>query len=268
MLLGLFFSNFYLLWYEVIVILLFTLSFSYLLDKSFFSLSSLSTAIGVMLMMVSFKLWIYCVVIGLGLLQKKYLRINNRHLFNPSNFALIMGLLLFYNNAHIILGQLGQELWMVGVLIVLALSILIRVNRWVVSLSFILFYLFFQYFFIISYDPVLLLEDIYYRFYSVSSLLFVLFMLTDPKTTPEHPVYQILFALFIALCSTLLDRYYGFRVQHLFLSLFLFSLFVPLFKSYHRNIVLKTLLIAFLTTMVIIIIENKRPYYFMMERRG
>jgi len=266
--LGTFFSNFYLLWYEVITILLFTMFTSHLLNKSFVSLSSLSTAIGVMLMMVSFNLWIYFVVIGLGLLQKKYLKVNNQHLFNPSNFALIFGLLFFYNDAHIILGQLGQELWMVGVLIVLALFILIRVNRWIISLSFVLFYLFFQYFFLISYDPVLLLEDIYYRFYSVSFLLFILFMLTDPKTTPEDSNFQILFSLLIALCSTLLDRYYGFRVQHLFLSLFFFSLFVPLLNHFNRNSFLKILLIAFLATVVIITIEMKTPYYFMMDRRG
>jgi len=266
--LGTFFSNFYLLWYEVITILLFTMFTSHLLNKSFVSLSSLSTAIGVMLMMVSFNLWIYFVVIGLGLLQKKYLKVNNQHLFNPSNFALIFGLLFFYNDAHIILGQLGQELWMVGVLIVLALFILIRVNRWIISLSFVLFYLFFQYFFLISYDPVLLLEDIYYRFYSVSFLLFILFMLTDPKTTPEDSNFQIVFSLLIALCSTLLDRYYGFRVQHLFLSLFFFSLFVPLLNHFNRNSFLKILLIAFLATVVIITIEMKTPYYFMMDRRG
>jgi Na+-translocating ferredoxin:NAD+ oxidoreductase RnfD subunit len=242
------------------------LSFSRtIFDKSFLSISSLSTAIGVMLMMVSFKLWIYFVVIGLGLLQKKYFRINNQHLFNPSNFALIMGLLLFYTDAHIILGQLGDELWMIGLLVVMGLAILIRVNRWVISMAFIFFYLLFQYLLVLSYDPVLLFEDIYYRFYSLSFLLFLLFMLTDPRTTPEHYLHQILFSLFVALLSTLFDRFYGFRVQHLFLSLFLFSLFVP-FIGQKR--ILKALLIAFFATMVIITIESKIPYYFIMDRRG
>ena len=269
--LGFSFSNIYLLWYEVGVVLAFTLLFSFVLSlrlnqrRKMLDFSSLTTAIGIMLMMVTPHLWIYFVVILLALLQKTYLKVEGKHFFNPSNFALIMVLLLFYHNAHLVLGQLGDELWMAIALLLMAGAILLRVHRWIIPLSFVLFYLFFQYFFVVSYDPVVLMEEIYYRFYSLSFILFILFMLTDPQTSPKHPISQIFFALFIALFTSLLDRYYGFRVQHLFLSLFFVSLFTPLVINYSKSLLLKTAFIAFIVIIVIISIERQTPYYFMME---
>ena len=280
LLLGIFFSDFYLRWYEVGVILFFTIfiiwfisliqnllfplkqnsSFTYL-----FYFSPLSTSIGVMLMMVSSHLWIYLVVIFLALLQKRYLTVNQKHFFNPSNFALTVALLFFYKDAHIVLGQLGSTWWIMTLLILLGIIILLRANRWIVSLSFILFYLLFQYLLVVGYDPIFLLEDLYYRFYSISFILFILFMLTDPKTTPHHGLMQVLFALAIAFLTAILDRYNGFRVQHLFLSLLLFSSFVPLAEKFSKRLLLTTLFIAFCVMVVIIIIENQPPYYFSMQ---
>jgi len=250
--LGSFFSNIYLFWWEIGVVLLFTIMFDWGVSAkanptafkfvgyrrvgfsrhnlSNFPYSSLITAIGIMLMMVSTYLYIYFIVIVLAILQKKYLHINKQHFFNPSNFALIMALFLFYDDAHIVLGQLGDEPWLTLLLSVMAFFILVRVNRWIIPLVFTLFYLLFQYLFVVNIDPVLMMEEIYHRFYSISFILFILFMLTDPRTTPSLWYYQILFALSIVLLSTALDYFNGFRIQHLFLALFAFSLFVPLLE--------------------------------------
>jgi len=266
--LGITYSNFYLLYYEGILLLLFTLFISYFIEKEVnknISFSALVTTIGIWLMMVSIHLWVYFIIIFFALLQKKYLKIDHKPIFNPSNFALVFGLFFYYDDAHIVLGQLGNEWWLMGVLILMAGGILIRVNRWFISLSFTLFYLFFQYFLIVDYDSLMLIEDIGYRFYSISFVLFILFMLTDPKTTPNRLWNQAIFTFFIALLTTLLDRYYGFRVQHVFLSLFFFSLFVPLLTSYSKRVFLETFFIAFIAIVVIIIIENRVPYYFSMN---
>lgn len=273
LLLGAWVSNLYLAWYQVVVLLLFTLLYDFLMHKlksvtHFYPFSSLSTAIGVMLMMATPYLWIYGVVIALALLQKHYLKVEGAHFFNPSNFALIMGLLLFYNDAHIVLGQLGDEFWLRVFLTLMAIAILVRVNRWLISVAFILFYLLLQYALIVSIDPVLIMEKIYYRFYSVSFVLFILFMLTDPRTTPSKHYQQIIFAFLIALLTVLLDRFYGFRVQHLFLALFLFSLLVPLVETWQiksKRMILVTLLLLLLATVVIITIESKPPFYFTMD---
>jgi len=91
-------------------------------------------------------------------------------------------------------------------------------------------------------------------------------MLTDPAVTPVKWQMQILFAFLVAFVSVLLDRVYGFRVQHLFMSVFLFSMFVPLFEIEIRfKDFIKVVLILFLVMSVIMFIEIQEPYYFEMQ---
>ena len=269
---GSFTAQIHLSWVDIISLLAFTLFIEHLFlffnsQRTFyFSYSATSTAVGVIVLMYSAELWIYFVVISLGLFQKHFLTLNKKHFFNPSNFALMMALLLFYNDAHMVLGQLGDELWLGIVVFLVAGVILIRVNRWVISLVFILFYLALQYMLVLSYDPVMIFEDIYRRFYSVTFTLFIYFMLTDPPVTPSKWQLQILFAFLVALMAVLLDRFYGFRVQHLFMSVFFFSMFVPLLgeKMSSRKWI-KVGFILFLVIVVIIAIEIQEPYYFEMQ---
>ena len=235
---------------------------------SFFSYAAINTALGVMLMMVSIDIWIYYFVITLALLQKHFLLLQGRHLFNPSNFALIVGLLLFYKSTHIVMGQLGDEVWLAWITIALALPILYRVDRWIIPLAFVLFYILLQYAVIVHYDPVMIFEEVYFRFYSISFLLFVFFMLTDPVTTPGAAWKQIMFALFVASGATLLDYIVGFRVQHLFMSLFLLTPIFRLLDVWQGINVQQrffALCIIFLALGAIIYIEIQPPYYFEME---
>ena len=269
---GSFVANIHLSWVDIMLILAFTLFIEHLFlffnkKRTFYlSYSAISTSVGVIVLMYSAELWIYFVVIALGLFQKHFLTINQKHFFNPSNFALMMALLLFYNDAHMVLGQLGDELWLGVVVFVVAGVMLIRVNRWIISLAFILFYLALQYLLVLSYDPVMTFQDIYLRFYSVTFMLFIYFMLTDPPVTPSKWQLQILFAFLVALLPVLLDRFYGFRVQHLFMSVFFFSMFVPLLgEKMSLKKWMKVGLILFLVIAVIIAIEIQEPYYFEMQ---
>ena len=246
--------------------------FIYFKEKkvAYFSYSSVTTTLGISLMMISEYWWIYFLVILLALLQKHFLTIQNRHLFNPSNFALIIAMLLFYNDAHIVLGQLGDDAWLRGMIVIFGIFILVRANRFIIPFSFIAIYLLLQYFFIVSYDPTILMEDIYARFYSVSFFVFIFFMLTDPRTTPKGYISQVIFALFLAFTSTILDRYYGFRVQHLFMVLFFISPFVVLLTLLNENkLEMKYWstfgVVTMLSLFTLIFIENNPPYYFEMD---
>ena len=269
---GSFVANIHLSWVDIVLILAFTLFIEHIFlffnkERTFYlSYSAISTSVGVIVLMYSAELWIYFVVIALGLFQKHFLTINKKHLFNPSNFSLIMALLLFYNDAHMVLGQLGDELWLSVVVFVVAGVMLIRVDRWIISLAFILFYVALQYLLVLSYDPVMTFQDIYLRFYSVTFMLFIYFMLTDPPVTPSKWQLQILFAFLVALLPVLLDRLYGFRVQHLFMSVFFFSMFVPLLgEKMSSKEWIKAGLVLFLVIAVIVTIEIQEPYYFEMQ---
>ncbi|CAA6819168.1 MAG: Unknown protein [uncultured Sulfurovum sp.] len=265
---------------SIFFIIIFTFALDHLLfyikyqKRSSRFYSSLITSFGIILMMVSSEIYIYYVVIFLGLLQKYYLTYKEDfeevHFFNPSNIALILGLLLFYDKTHIVIGQLGETLWLKIIIIVMATIILLRAKRVIIPIGFVIFYMISQNVFVIGYDPMLTMEEVYKRFYSVSFIVFILYMLTDPKTTPNRYVTQLIFALLLAVLSSLLDRYYSFRVQHLFLTLFLLSLFVPMINYYpnskKRNKLLSiTAILFFLALSVIITVESQAPYYFEMD---
>jgi hypothetical protein len=274
---GTYIGHIYLSWVEIFLILIFTLLiehfFIYTKSKkiTFVSYASLSTALGVMLMMLSTHFYIYVFVIVLGLAQKHFLRYKSQHFFNPSNFALMGGLLFFYYDTHIALGQLGENIIFQVLVLFLGLLILYRVNRWLLSVGFVISYVSLQYFLLLPSDPVLLFEDIYARFYSVSFIVFIVFMLTDPQTTPSSYVVQSIFAFTLALGATLLDYYFGFRVQHLFMLLFLCTPMYITLKILHKEkrtkkiyFYLGTLLL--LTLSAIIYIEIQAPYYLEMYR--
>jgi len=214
----------YLSWIEIAGILIFTFVIEHLFlhlrhkEITHISYSALSTSLGVILMMFATHYWIYLLVITVALAQKHFLKWQGRHLFNPSNFALIFALTFFFQDANIVIGQLGDELWLQVVLFILATAILIRVKRWLIPISFTLFYLCLQYMIVLPSDPTLLMEDIYERFYTVSFVLFVAFMLTDPRTTPHSHWAQVAFSFVLALSVSLMDAMYDFRVAILVYS--------------------------------------------------
>ncbi len=234
---------------------------------AYVSYSAGSTALGVLLMMATSQGWIYGAVIALALVQKHFVTRQGHHFFNPSNFALMMALLLFYSQAHVILGQLGDAWWMRGVVLVLAGAILVRVERWIIPLVFVAGYLVAEYIWVVGYDPMVTFETVYERFYSVSLVVFVAFMLTDPRTTPALRWQQGLFGLLVALIATALDRGHGFRVQHLFMALFVLSPWVPWLQAKQKDTQLLRwgVLLSFVAIGAIILIENRPPYYFEME---
>ncbi len=262
---------------EIFGILFFTFIFEHFLyyiqhkKIDFISFSSLSTSIGVILMMLATDYFIYFIVIISALLQKHFIHYKKQHFFNPSNFALLFGLLFYYNHAHLVLGQLGHSLWVILAVIIIGIFILYRANRLFIVVAFIFFYLLFQYLFVVAVDPVVIMEDIYKRFYSVSFIVFIFFMLTDPRTTPSKYIYQITFSMSIALFSTLLDYFYGFRVQHLFLTLFFVTPWIVLLQNYKdakdkKSLLIKSSIVIILALSAIIYIQMQDPYYFEMDK--
>jgi len=273
LLIGVTFSNVHLAWMDIVLIVLFTLSVEHLFlyfnkHRTFYvSYSSLTTAVGVMVLIYANSLWIYFLIITLGLAQKHFLLLKKQHLFNPSNFALIIALFLFYEESHMIAGQFGDELLFSMIVLVLALSILVRVGRLFVPFFFLFFYLLLQYLLVVHYDPVMTFQEIYHRFFSVTFMLFIYFMLTDPRVTPGKWSGQFLFIFSVVLLATLLDRFYGYRVQHLFMSLFFFSFWVHYqrFKNLSLRELKLVMTILFLVIVMLVVIQSQEPYYFEMN---
>ena len=245
-------------------------SFLYLREGqiAYLSVSAMTTALGVVLMMVATHWWLYAVLIVIGLAQKHLLHFGMQHLFNPSNFALIVGLLLFYHETHIVMGQLGDALWLIILTLGLGSVVLWVADRWLIPIVFVVSYWLLSYFIVVCMDPVMQLDDLRLRLYSVSFIVFILFMLTDPRTTPSSYRLQALFALGISVGAVTFDYFYGFRVQHLFLALFGTTALFGVLKGYNKQKSAKgwTVVVSILVVGVIGYIQIQPPYYFEMYR--
>ncbi|OIO59122.1 MAG: hypothetical protein AUJ55_04265 [Proteobacteria bacterium CG1_02_64_396] len=191
----------------------------------FFSYSAVNTALGVAFLLRAVEFEIYLIVVVLALAQKHWLRIDGRHFFNPSNVAVVAGLMLFPYATYTTPEQWGGQWWLGAAMTVLGLFITYRVGRVLIPLVFTAAYLALTYTFITHNTT-----EILFTLVSGSFLLFIYFMLTDPRSTPDHPGYQILYAVAIATLTTVLEPTFGARDITMFLALFIVSMFVPLMR--------------------------------------
>jgi Na+-translocating ferredoxin:NAD+ oxidoreductase RnfD subunit len=129
-------------------------------------------------------------VLAIG--SKALFRINGKHLFNPSAFA-IVGLLALTPHVWVSPGQWGTRPWLAALAGSMALLILFRVRRFDISLAFLLSHA------TLLFGRALWLGDPMaiplHQMRSGSLLIFALFMLTDPRSTPDGSLGRILFAI-------------------------------------------------------------------------
>ncbi len=227
--------------------------------------SAAITALGVVLMLGWLAWYIPFIAIAAAIAQKRFLKFDGRHIFNPSNFALIVALALFYPKALPIIGELGRESFILYVVIIIGTLILIRVNRFAISMSFFLSYFLLSYLLIGKSDPAWTLEHFIDSLYSNSFIVYLFFMLTDPVTTPNKIKEQLLFGLLVALLAVGLNFIIGVRVWHMFVALFLGTvLILPLFRKLKESDWQKYLLVVLLSLTLTVIITLHKPLYFSM----
>ena len=232
-------------------------------DKIYLSFSAIITAFGIVLMVGWSKAYIPFILVAAALLQKRFIKIENRHIFNPSNFAMIFALTFFYPKALPIVGQVGDEGYILTFVIALGILILIRANRILISLSFILFYTLLEYFIIGYSDPHFKFSEFVTKFHSISFIVYILFMLTDPITTPNENTLQIAFGFVVALIIVLLDYFVGVHIRNIFIGLFLSSIiFIPLYRNIENKI--QYLLLFFLSILAVFKILSTKPMFFNM----
>ena len=234
--------------------------------ESYIPYSAGVTALGVVLMVGWLKWYIPFVVIALAILQKRFLKVGGSHIFNPSNFALIAALLIFYPKALPIVGQLGfQGYFVLTVTLILAIFILIRVNRVTIPLTFIVAYIAFEYLIIRHHNPNWEFTHFVNQFYTTSFIVYALFMLTDPKTTPNSISKQAIFATLTAAILVTLEYFTSQRTWNLFLALFLASVFfIPLYRELDKKEWIKYFVILLFAISSVILISTHKPLYFSM----
>ena len=131
--------------------------------------------------------------------SKYVFRFDHKHVFNPSAFGIIATIFIT-NDAWLSPGQWGSNAVIFFAATILGIIVVTRVQKLDVSLAFLL-----------SFIVLLYWRQVYvlgwpldYFIHSVSTgslLLFTFFMISDPKTSPNHPVARIIWAVLIAFVS-------------------------------------------------------------------
>jgi Na+-transporting NADH:ubiquinone oxidoreductase subunit NqrB len=168
--------------------------------------------------------WRLAVAAGAAAIASKFLcRIQGKHLFNPTNFGLIL-LVALTDGAWVSPGQWGSAAWFAFLMACLGGLVVTRAARADVTLGFLACFLALQVgrAFWLG-DP---LAIPLHRLQNGGLLLFAFFMISDPKTTPDSRAGRLVFAALVALGAYYV-QFRLFRTNGLLWSLALCSVAVP-----------------------------------------
>ena len=175
------------------------------------------------LLLRSGSLSMYVAATVLSVASKFLVRYQGKHIFNPSNFALAI-LLLFGFPVWVSPGQWGNDFILIAYVILIGLGVAFYAERLDVSLAFLLCFALLLTLRVtyLGQNPKVILHTLS----SGSLVLFTFFMISDPRTTPNHRAARILFGCLVAALFYILRfRYY--LPNALFYSLFFLSPLVP-----------------------------------------
>jgi Na+-transporting NADH:ubiquinone oxidoreductase subunit NqrB len=170
----------------------------------------------------SIALAIAVAVITIG--SKFILRLNGKHIFNPTNGG-IVAMLVLTDQVWVSPGQWGSAAFFAFLMACLGGIVVNRAARSDVTYAFIMFYcaLLFGRSWYLGEPMAIPLH----RLESGALLLFTFFMISDPKTTPDSRAGRVLFAALVAFGGWYV-QFRLFRTNGLLWSLAVFSMTVPL----------------------------------------
>jgi Na+-transporting NADH:ubiquinone oxidoreductase subunit NqrB len=186
--------------------------------------SPLITSLSLCLLFRAAEIWFFPLAALIAIGSKFLIRYDGKHLFNPANIGIVALLILFPHHAWISPGQWGSDALLVFALLCLSFLVLFRVNKRDVVLFFIGSYAALTFIRALWLgDP---LEIPFHQLQNGALLIFTFFMISDPKTTPDHKWGRFLFALSIAVIGFIM--LFQFQVREgLFYALALVCMVTP-----------------------------------------
>jgi Na+-translocating ferredoxin:NAD+ oxidoreductase RnfD subunit len=164
--------------------------------------SAYITGISVGILIRSPLAWPFIVCSLLSISSKYALRIHGRHLWNPSNFGVSTLIFLVPTVAVPLSLEWGNHLWAPAIIFALGSAILYTLGRLHITLTY-----------VAAFSALSLLRGALTGqpvlselglLTAPSYLLFMFFMITDPKTTPRTRGRQIAVTLIVAIVETIL----------------------------------------------------------------
>lgn len=161
---------------------------------------------------------------GVAVASKFLIRIGHKHVFNPTNVAVVT-LLLLSDRVWVSPGQWGSAAWFAFLMASAGSLVVTRAARADVTLAFLASWIV-----LVAGRSWWLGEPLaipLHRFQSGALLLFAFFMISDPKTTPDSRVGRLIFAALVAF-GAWYWQFRLFRTNGLLWSLAACSCLVPL----------------------------------------
>jgi Na+-transporting NADH:ubiquinone oxidoreductase subunit NqrB len=186
--------------------------------------SALISGLSLCLLLRTDALWLAALASLIAVGSKFLIRVRNKHVFNPTNGALVI-LMLVSDQVWVSPGQWGTQAALAFFLACAGLLVVNRAARADVTLAF-----------MAGYAGLLVGRSLWleeplaiplHRLESGAFLLFSFFMISDPKTTPDSRVGRVLFALLVAWGAWYI-QFRMFRTNGLLWALAAASLLVPL----------------------------------------
>src|SRR5229473_4501576 len=185
--------------------------------------SALISALSLSLLLRSDSVLLLAAGAVLAVGSKFLLRVRDKHVFNPTNIAIVL-LLLATDRVWVSPGQWGNAAFFGFLMACVGILVVNRAARSDVT-----------YAFLIAYASLLTARSLYlgepmtipiHRLENGALLLFAFFMISDPKTTPDSRAGRILFATLVAFGGWYIN-YRLFRTNGILWSLAASALVVP-----------------------------------------
>ena len=190
---------------------------------AFDPLSAIVSAVGLCIFLRTNDPSVAALAAGIAIASKFTIRWHNKHIFNPTNLALLA--VMTGGLGWISPGQWGQAAWLGFLIACLGSLVVTRAMRADVTLSFLGFYVG-----LLTARALWLSDPLSIPLHQLESgtlLIFSFFMITDPKTTPDSRAGRLLFTLLVALAA-LYVQFVLFRPHGPLWALLICSPLVPL----------------------------------------
>ena len=158
----------------------------------------------------SVEWWPFVVAPALAIVSKYLIRIEGRHLWNPSNLAIVLLLLLAPQSMYTLSFEFGNHTWAPILIWILGSVIIYRLKRFHICFTYIVCFLGFALLRAALHTDMAFGPAFNYEIAPLTSAmyqLFVFFMITDPKTTVHSKRGQILVAFLVAAAEFVLRQW-------------------------------------------------------------
>jgi Na+-translocating ferredoxin:NAD+ oxidoreductase RnfD subunit len=161
--------------------------------------SVLISAMSLCLLLKTNHWYISLLAAFLTVASKYVFKFNKKHIFNPSAFGIVATLLLT-KDAWLSAGQWGSNAVIFFGVVTLGTIVVTRVQKLDISLTFLLTFiglLYWRQVYVLGWP----MDHFIHSISTGSLLLFTFFMISDPRTSPNHPAARIIWAILIAAVS-------------------------------------------------------------------